>query len=188
MSACRRRCRREVVVRRSARAGSSRERLKNRSAPRALQREERDLSLMSSSSRVELGAASVMCAKSLSSIRRVDDHHDVVRIAVDEAIVFDGAAIVEDSRVVHLVDLERGDVVGRHVVHEVHRLRPADQELAHVADVEQPALLRTALCSAVMPVGYWTGISKPANGTILAPNAMWTSVSGVRTTRPRGVR
>ena len=43
-----------------------------------------------------------------------------------------------------------------------------------------PHFWRTALCSAVMPVGYWTGISKPANGTILAPSATWMSWKGVR--------
>ena len=31
-----------------------------------------------------------------------------------------------------------------------------------------------------MPVNYPTGISQPANGTILAPSALWTSASGVR--------
>ena len=29
-----------------------------------------------------------------------------------------------------------------------------------------PAPVRTAICSAMMPVGYWTGISHPAKGTI----------------------
>ena len=45
---------------------------------------------------------------------------------------------------------------------------------------KSPHLWRTALCSAVMPVGYWTGISKPAKGTILAPSATWKSWNGVR--------
>ncbi len=53
---------------------------------------------------------------------------------------------------------------------ERERLRAAHDELAHVRDVEQSrAPSRTALCSAVMPVGYCTGISKPANGTIFPP-------------------
>ena len=43
-----------------------------------------------------------------------------------------------------------------------------------------PHFWRTALCSAVMPVGYCTGISKPAKGTILAPRATWISWKGVR--------
>ena len=34
-----------------------------------------------------------------------------------------------------------------------------------------PTPLRTARCSLVMPDGYCTGISKPANGTILAPSS-----------------
>src|ERR1700688_4629429 len=42
-----------------------------------------------------------------------------------------------------------------------------------------PHFWRTALCSAVMPAGYWTGISNPAKGTILAPRATWMSWNGV---------
>ncbi len=38
-----------------------------------------------------------------------------------------------------------------------------------------PAPVRVALCSAWMPVGYCTGISQPAKGTILAPRATWMS-------------
>ena len=95
----------------------------------------------------------------LRDVRRVDDHHDVVGEAIDEAVVLDRAAVVENRRIVHLADGERGDVVGRDVVDEVDRARAADDELAHVRDVEQPARSRTALCSAVMPCGYWTGIS-----------------------------
>src|SRR5512138_466917 len=43
-----------------------------------------------------------------------------------------------------------------------------------------PHLSRTALCSAVMPCGYCTGISQPAKGTILAPSATCFSWNGVR--------
>ena len=55
----------------------------------------------------------------LGDVRRVDDHHDVVGEAVDEAVVLDRSAIVENRRVVHLPDRERGDVVRRDVVDEV---------------------------------------------------------------------
>ncbi len=44
---------------------------------------------------------------------------------------------------------------------------------------KRPQLSRTALCSAVIPVGYCTGISKPAKGTILAPRATWMAWKGV---------
>ena len=74
-------------------------------------------------------------------VRRVHDHHDVIGKAIDEAIVFERAAVVEDSGVVDLVDLERGDVVGRHVVHELERVWTGDEEFAHVADVEEAALM-----------------------------------------------
>src|SRR2546422_1967519 len=42
-----------------------------------------------------------------------------------------------------------------------------------------PTLSRTARCSAPMPPGYVTGISKPANGTILAPSDTCTACRGV---------
>src|SRR2546421_432023 len=42
-----------------------------------------------------------------------------------------------------------------------------------------PACSRTARCSSRTPA-YWTGISQPANGTILAPAASCRSNSGVR--------
>ncbi len=38
---------------------------------------------------------------------------------------------------------------------------------------------RTARCSVRTP-SYWTGISKPANGTSFAPAARWASYRGVR--------
>src|SRR5256714_6358127 len=42
-----------------------------------------------------------------------------------------------------------------------------------------PTLSRTARCSAPMPPGYVTGISNPANGTILAPSDTCTACRGV---------
>ena len=38
-----------------------------------------------------------------------------------------------------------------------------------------PTPVRTALCSARMPLGYCTGISHPAKGTSLAPRDLWRS-------------
>ena len=40
---------------------------------------------------------------------------------------------------------------------------------------KRPAAVRTAACSARMPVGYCTGMAYPAKGTILPPRAVWTS-------------
>src|SRR5687767_3831469 len=45
---------------------------------------------------------------------------------------------------------------------------------------KMPVPVRTAWCSAMMPVGYCTGISQPANATIFPPRARWCSTSGVR--------
>src|SRR5688500_1602522 len=45
---------------------------------------------------------------------------------------------------------------------------------------KMPVPVRTAWCSAMMPVGYCTGISQPAKGTIFPPRARWMSASGVR--------
>src|SRR5579864_4677985 len=44
---------------------------------------------------------------------------------------------------------------------------------------KMPHSLRTALCSARMPVGYCTGMSQPAKSTIRASNARWTACSDV---------
>ncbi len=42
-----------------------------------------------------------------------------------------------------------------------------------------PTLVRTATCSLMMPVGYWTGMSQPPKSTIFAPRARWTAFRGV---------
>ena len=70
-------------------------------------------------------------------VRAVHDHHQVVvGVAVDEAIVHEGALLGENSGVMDLAGAERGDVVRRHVGDEVDRLPALDDELAHVAHVE----------------------------------------------------
>ena len=89
--------------------------------------------------RVELGEVLRDVGEVFVFVGRVDDHHEVVGGAVHEAVVFERAAIVEDARVVHLSDGERSDVVGGDVVDELQCLRAGDEELAHVAHVEQAA-------------------------------------------------
>ena len=42
----------------------------------------------------------------------------------------------------------------------------------------RPAPVRTAMCSAVMPL-YSSGMSQPPKGTIFAPDARWRALSGV---------
>src|SRR5690349_800405 len=45
---------------------------------------------------------------------------------------------------------------------------------------KRPAADRTAMCSATTPPpAYSTGMSQPANGTILAPDERWRALSGV---------
>ena len=77
----------------------------------------------------------------LRGIRRVHDHHQLVFIAVDETVIFDRPAVVQDCRVVRLAHGERRDVVGGDVVHEVDRAGAAHDELSHVAHVEKPSIL-----------------------------------------------
>ena len=77
----------------------------------------------------------------LRRVARVHDHHHLVGEPVDEAVVLDGAAVIEYGGVMHLAHLERGDVVRRHMVDEVHGASTIDPELAHVRDIEDPAAL-----------------------------------------------
>jgi hypothetical protein len=74
-------------------------------------------------------------------VRRVDNHHHVVGKSIHQAIVFERAAIIQDSGVLHLPNLQRHHIVRRHVVHEVDSLGSGHKEFAHMAHVEQPAVL-----------------------------------------------
>ncbi len=47
----------------------------------------------------------------------------------------------------------------------------------------RPAPPRVARCSAMIPVGYWTGMSQPPKSTILAPAATCWAWNGVRSRR-----
>ena len=48
---------------------------------------------------------------------------------------------------------------------------------------KMPTLVRTAMCSLMMPqpidAGYSTGMSQPLNSTIFAPISRWTALSAV---------
>ena len=61
-------------------------------------------SLTSSSVHVELGGVPRDVREVLGDVRRVHDHHHVVGEAIDEAVVLDRAAVVEDGGVVDLAD------------------------------------------------------------------------------------
>ena len=118
-------------------------------------------SLTSSSVHAELLGVTGDVREVLGDVRCVHDHHDLVGEAVDEAVVFDRAAVVEDRRVVHLADRERGDVVRRDVVDEIDRrgTGPRMMNSPMCETSNSPQRSRTALCSTVMPGGYCTGIS-----------------------------
>ena len=62
----------------------------------------------------------------------------VVGYFVDQDIVHEAAVIVEQAGVVRLADLQLPDAVGGDEIGELRRLRPADLDLAHVADIEEP--------------------------------------------------
>src|SRR3990172_7781923 len=55
--------------------------------------------------------------------------------------------------------------------------RPLNSNSPICETSNRPALLLTARCSSRIPA-YWTGISQPPNGTILAPSCRWTSNRG----------
>ena len=108
------------------------------------------------------------------------DHQEEVGFAgaVGDEVVDHAAVFVEHQRVLALAGGELGDVVGEHPVEPGRRRRAADEELAHVGNVENPAaLVRTAVCSSMIEV-YWTGMFQPAKGTRRAPSARWAASSG----------
>ena len=61
----------------------------------------------------------------------------IVRDFVDQDVVDESAVFVEQPGILRLADLQSGRVVSRDVIDEGAGLRPADFDLAHVADVEQ---------------------------------------------------
>ena len=62
----------------------------------------------------------------------------IVRHPVDQDVVHEPAVFVKQPGVVHLSGLELADGVGGNKIDQPLRLRPADFDLAHMADVEQP--------------------------------------------------
>ena len=115
----------------------------------------------------------------LLAVGGVDHHRPAVGPAVDEHVVADAALLVADQAVADLEVLHRGGVVGVDVLDQVERVRPAEREPAHVADVEQPGGGADGLCSSMMVV-YCTGMSQPAKSTMRAPWATCQSCSTVR--------
>ena len=81
-------------------------------------------------------------------------------------------------RVLNLPDRQPGRVVAGEPLDGRERVGAGHLDLAHVADVERPARVRTAMCSSVMPE-YSTGMSQPPNSTIRAPLARCRACSAV---------
>ena len=112
---------------------------------------------------------STMCSQALATLRGVHHDHHLVVEAVDGAVV-DERALARRGSPEYCTSpgVERADVVAGDPVDEGVPVGAGDLELAHVRDVEDARPpVRTAWCSARMPAGYCTGISQPANGTIL---------------------
>ena len=108
-------------------------------------------------------------------VGRVRDRQVVVLTElVGEEVVQDAPVLLAQHAVLRAAVGDLGDVVGEDALQEVLGLRARGLDLAHVRDVEDAGLVRTARCSSLMPA-YWTGISQPANGTSLAPAATWRS-------------
>ena len=101
------------------------------------------------------------------------DHQQV--LVLDEAVevgVVDGAAGGRGhDRVLRLQRIERLGVVGEHVLEEGHGAGAAKTKRPMWLTSNRPAPPRVARCSAMMPAGYWTGISQPPKSTMRAPSA-----------------
>ncbi len=77
----------------------------------------------------------------LGAIRGVDDQHQPIGESIHEAIVFDRPPVVQYRRVLDLADSKRRRIIRRDGVDKVERLGAANDEFAHVADVEHAASL-----------------------------------------------
>ena len=61
----------------------------------------------------------------------------IVRHFVDQDVVDETAMLIEQPGILRLPVLQLGDAVGGDVVGQLHGFRPANFDLAHVADIEQ---------------------------------------------------
>jgi hypothetical protein len=142
------------------RAGCGSRPRSRRSAPRG----GRCRSAPSHRARFEPGAVLVI-------VRGVDHHQELVpAAAVDERIVDHVRIGGQELAVQALARLQPAAVVAADRIQERGRVRAAHFVHAHVRDVEQPGRLarRQVLLEDAV---YCTGISQPANGTILPPRS-----------------
>ena len=111
----------------------------------------------------------------------VDDQQVLVLDEAVEVGVVDGAAGRRgDDRVLRLADVERGGVVGEDVLEERQGVGAAEDEAAHVGDVEEPG---AAACRQVLGDDarrVLEGHLPAGEVDHLGPGATWRAKSGVR--------
>ncbi len=115
------------------------ERLEQLGGPGALEREQGLLFHMvehhlAGQALLELGDVAVLG-------RAVDDDVEIVAAARGHQVVDDPAVIVEQQRIFELHVAERAKVAGEQGLERRVDVAPVEEELAHVADVEQPGIL-----------------------------------------------
>ena len=79
----------------------------------------------------------------LRSVRSVDYDHYPILTAIDQAIVFDRSAVVEDRRIVRLADRQGRDIVSRDVSYKIDRAAAAVNNEAQRRLQGDNALVRT---------------------------------------------
>ncbi len=113
-------------------------------------------------------------------IGRVDAQEEmIVGDLVDQDVVDESAVLVQQARIMRLADLQLRRRVGRDVIDQFQRLRSANFDLAHVADVEQAHAAAARRCVRRSRRNSETGMSQPPKSTILAPMRRWVALSGV---------
>ena len=106
-----------------------------------LQRQQRNAIADVVERRLEVADVARDVGEILVDVRSVDDHQHPIVGAIDETVVDNRAVFAKYGGVLRLSRPERCDIVRRNVIDERHRLRPAHDELAHVAHVEQARFL-----------------------------------------------
>ena len=71
----------------------------------------------------------------------VDDQQVfILNKAVEVSIVHGPAVFIGDHRVLAFFDFQGGGIVGQGILEKIKGIGPADNESAHVGDIEQPRL------------------------------------------------
>ena len=133
---------RELVAQRLGQSAPLRGARQDVARPRALQGDHGDLA--GRVAQLEVAVRRRFATEVLpvgDTVGGVDDQKVLsAREAVEVGVVEGATGLVGDDRVLRLADLERGRVVGEDALQEGQGVGPADQEPAHVGDVEQAGL------------------------------------------------